>query len=154
MDKITNSMNRYVTAGSLYSSEDCLLQLADDPLASVRRRVAENCRAPIAVLLKLATDPSSEVRIAVAENPRTPESVLEKLVNDFSVDVRYGMAENAMLPEHHLAVLCNDENPYVAHRAKSTLRRLEAPGTVLRLVCDRFDKGAEILECMWQVRIS
>lgn len=120
-----DSLNeKYIRAGSPSTPLSVLMQLANDEIDNVRRRVGENLNTPIEILNTLARDESYEVRIAVGENPNTPLSTLKLLVNDQHVDVRYAMAENPSLPPAILQLLADDENPYVNHRANRTLRLL------------------------------
>jgi hypothetical protein len=88
-------------------------------------RIAENPRSSAETLRKLAGNESVSVRTAVAENYDAPVDVHKKLAQDECVDVRFAVAENANLPPDILEVLIRDENPYVAHRAQTTLTRLE-----------------------------
>jgi hypothetical protein len=47
-----------------------------------------------------------------------------RLARDESPDVRLRLAESYTVPIAVLRVLSEDENPYVAHRAHRTMRRL------------------------------
>jgi hypothetical protein len=49
---------------------------------------------------------------------------LNKLAFDENPDVRYEIAEDANTPFELLRMMTEDENPYVAERAKRTLKRL------------------------------
>ncbi|MFA7341043.1 MAG: hypothetical protein WC028_29940 [Candidatus Obscuribacterales bacterium] len=46
------------------------------------------------------------------------------LANDLSCDVRFALAENHNIDSDILAILAEDENPYVAWRARKTIKRL------------------------------
>ena len=88
-------------------------------------RIAENPRSGAETLRKLAGNESVSVRAAVAENYDAPADVHRQLAQDECVDVRFAVAENANLPPDILEILIRDDNPYVAHRAQTTLTRLE-----------------------------
>jgi hypothetical protein len=94
----------------------------------ILEKVANNSATGDGTLRRLAEHEHSEVRRAVAENSLLDEGTLNKLVQDVSTDVRYTLAENHLLPVALLIQLSNDENPYVAYRAETTLRRVTELG--------------------------
>lgn len=105
------------------ASSRALSRLAKSKLEQILVRVAENANTPEDVLCDLALSQFSEVRAAVADNPNTPPRALFLLVMDADVDVRYSIAENHNAPAAVLQLLSQDENPYVACRAASTMKR-------------------------------
>jgi hypothetical protein len=64
------------------------------PEPELRRAVAVNPNAPMAVLAVLACDPDKEVRLAVAKSPAATPQILACLAVDESEDVRHAVAEN------------------------------------------------------------
>lgn len=88
-------------------------------------RIAENPRSAAQTLRKLAGNESVSVRTALAENYDAPADVHRSLAHDECVDVRFAVAENANLPPDILEILARDDNPYIAHRAQTTLTRRE-----------------------------
>jgi hypothetical protein len=104
---------------------------SQDPDPKVRLALSENPGACKAILRILASDENEDVRIGVAENPNVPKSVLARIVRDRSLDVRYALASNAQMPSWVLNILVDDDNPYIACRAETTLRRVA--NNVLRL---------------------
>jgi hypothetical protein len=62
--------------------------------------------------------------MAVADHLNTPEDVLMLLAADDNADVRYAIAENHNISRMVLNKLLDDPNPYVVHRAQTTLERL------------------------------
>lgn len=103
---------------------EILEQLAIGGSAALLERIAEHPQATRPLLTVLATHAHAEVRSAVADNSNTPEEIVLALARDECADVRFAIAENARTPVPILGLLADDENPYVAHRAKSTLTRL------------------------------
>lgn len=99
--------------------------------AKLLERIAENPRTPGETLERLAQSAIPSVRIAVAENAKTPSAILATLAVDFDADVRYTLAENAQLPLEVLSQLSDDSNPYVSHRASSTLHKLSATSATI-----------------------
>jgi|SRR5277367_4986347 len=120
----------YLVAGSLATARSKLALLAQSELPRVRARVAENANCPANVLSRLAQDLDAEVRLSVAYNPKVPLILLESLVEDECPDVLYALAEDHNLATSLLNKLSQNDNPYVAQRAKQTLRRLEPADTV------------------------
>ncbi len=114
----------YISAGAVDTSEAELRCLGKSGVAAVRRRVAENPGAPADLLLEMASDLDSQVRMAVGMNRSTDSSIIAKLIYDDSVDVRYRLASASYLSVRLLKELTEDANPYVADRAKRTLRLL------------------------------
>ena len=64
------------------------------PAPELRRAVAANPNAPMAVLAVLSCDPDKEVRLAVAKSPAATPQILACLAVDESEDVRHAVAEN------------------------------------------------------------
>lgn len=107
---------------------EALSRLAKSKIEQVLVRVAENSNTPQDTLCDLALSDSADVRAAVADNQNTPARALFLLAMDKDLDVRYSIAENHNAPPAVLQLLTQDENPYVACRASSTLKRaLEYP---------------------------
>jgi len=102
---------------------EALSRLAKSKIEQVLVRVAENANTPKDVLCDLALSDSAEVRSAVADNQNTPARALFLLAMDKDLDVRYSIAENHNAPLAVLQLLSQDENPYVACRAVSTMKR-------------------------------
>lgn len=88
-------------------------------------RIAENRATDVTTLTRLACHESSNVRGAVADNVNAPLDIVRILGSDQSVDVRYVVAENHHLPPELLETLVEDDNPYVAARARRTLKNLQ-----------------------------
>jgi hypothetical protein len=120
----TFSSADYLTAGSIYTSRNKLVALAQSQQPRVRGRVAENPSCPIFLLARLVYDLNPEVRLSVASNPKAPAIFLELLSEDDCPDVLLGLAEDPNLADALLEKLSRNENPYVSHRAKQTLKRL------------------------------
>jgi hypothetical protein len=95
-------------------------------------RIAEHPNVSPFLLEILASHPSPDVRAAVAENPNVPDRILADLCNDIHDDVRYRIAENASTSAERLMNLAEDPNPYVAHRARLTLMKVDAPHGLLQ----------------------
>jgi hypothetical protein len=89
------------------------------------RRLAEHANLSPAALYALSEHEDHQVRAALADNPSSPRSLLEKLCRDTHADVRYFLAESYTLDLDLISSLLEDENPYVAQRARNTLRRRE-----------------------------
>jgi hypothetical protein len=66
----------------------------------------------------------SELQIAVADHPDTSADVLYELARNSNPDVRFAIAENHNADVELLRMLSEDDNPFVAARARKTLRRL------------------------------
>lgn len=64
------------------------------PEPELRKAVAANPNAPMAVLAVLACDPDKEVRLAVAKSPAATPQILDCLAFDESEDVRHAVVEN------------------------------------------------------------
>ena len=75
-----------------YPLDDSPLDRFPEP--ELRRAVAANPNAPMAVLAVLACDPDKEVRLAVAKSPAATPQVLDCLAVDELEDVRQAVAEN------------------------------------------------------------
>lgn len=125
----TNSSLPYFTLAKLrlaahpQANPRTLSRLAKSNTEQILVRVAENANTPQDVLCDLALSESAEVRAAVADNTNTPPRALFLLVMDADLDVRYSIAENHNAPAAVLQLLTQDENPYVACRAASTMKR-------------------------------
>lgn len=92
------------------------------------REISKNVVTPAYVLRRLATSCDPELRMAVADHLNTPEDVLLLLADDHNSDVRYAIAENHNISRYVLNKMRDDCNPYVAHRAETTLARLSNNG--------------------------
>jgi hypothetical protein len=88
-------------------------------------QAAEDPSAPSDILCMLAASCNVEVRMAVADNLSASLDTLLMLAQDESEDLRYQLAENHNIDKGILNLLAEDSNPYVAHRAQRTLRRLK-----------------------------
>ena len=77
-----------------YPLDDSPLDRFPEP--ELRRAVAANPNAPMAVLAVLACDPDKEVRLAVAKSSAATPQILACLAVDESEDVRHAVAENPM----------------------------------------------------------
>ncbi len=86
--------------------------------------LAEQTLTSPAVLNALARHSDVDVRIAVAENRMTPIETVMALSRDENLDLRFAIAENHNLNVEILNVLMGDSNPFIAERAKRTIRRL------------------------------
>ncbi|MBX9950438.1 MAG: hypothetical protein K2Y39_14820 [Candidatus Obscuribacterales bacterium] len=106
-----------------HARSEALARLAKGKIEQVLVRVAENANTSQDVLCDLALSDSAEVRAAVADNQNTPARALFLLAMDKDLDVRYSIAENHNAPPAVLQLLSQDENPYVACRAVSTMKR-------------------------------
>lgn len=116
----------YLRAGQWKISRKMMVSLAESPVASVRRRVAENPKTPREILCNLAKDLDPEVRIAAAQNNGLPRKKLMEMIEDECDDVRYALAADPLIPTDSLMRLTEDANPYVACRAAATLQNLAA----------------------------
>jgi hypothetical protein len=120
----TAAFNRYIAAGSVYTTPIVLRHLAQSADKEIRARVAANPNIPREVADLLARDPDADVRIAVSENTAFAFEYLELFVTDESPDVRFAIAENFDTPSEILLRLASDENPYVAMRARKTYAKM------------------------------
>jgi hypothetical protein len=111
----------YIAAGSETVRPGDLELLSRSEFENVRRRVAENEKAPQRILAALSKDECVDIRIAVGLNRATSADVLNCLVMDESVDLRYALAETHYLPLGILQILTEDENSYVRMRAMRTI---------------------------------
>jgi len=124
-----NSLLPYITLAKLrlaahpHARSEVLTKLAKSKNEQVLVRVAENTNTPEKVLCDLALCEFADVRAAVADNKNTPQRALLLLATDKDLDVRYSIAENYNAPQPVLQLLAQDENPYVACRAVSTMKR-------------------------------
>ncbi len=91
------------------------------------------------ILEMLAAHQSPDVRAAVAGNCNVPVEVLNELCNDAHPDVRYNIAENPCISQDVLIRLTSDSNPYVAHRAMTTLMRMDQAGGTLKNFIQRMN---------------
>lgn len=114
------AFNRYIAAGSVYTTPSVLRHLARDTDSSIRRRVAENPNIPQELIEELLHDADVDVRIGLTENPTIAVDYVELFIADESPDVRFSVAANPLAPDEVLLRLATDENPYVAHRAWKT----------------------------------
>lgn len=99
--------------------------MAGDDTITWIREISRNVVTPAYVLRRLAASADPELRTAVADHLNTPEEVLLVLADDASAEVRYAIAENHNISRSVLQKLKNDRNPYVAHRALTTLTRIK-----------------------------
>ncbi len=120
-----NWLENYLKAGNRETSKDDLKKLANDSSTKIRMRVAENEFAPLEVLEYLSADADADVRSAVATNSAAPARLVEILANDADATVRHAIAENPSTLPSILVALSADGNPYVACRARKTLRALD-----------------------------
>lgn len=95
----------------------------DKPLNWVRN-ISRNAATTAEILCQLAASLDQELKMAVADDLSTPEELLLLLAEDESADLRYAIAENHNIGRKVLSKLLDDPNPYVAHRAQTTLGRL------------------------------
>ncbi len=137
-DNIWHSVNDPQTEASVLES---LVGEAEKHLPLLRR-LAEHPRLPAAALQALSEHDDCEVRAAVAAKESASLELLSKLIRDSSADVRYCLAESYTLPTNLLAILLEDENPYVSHRARTTLRRQEVH-VVATIPVNRNDSGID-----------
>jgi hypothetical protein len=139
----SGAFNRYIAAGSVYTTPSVLRHLAQDPDKSIRRRVAENPNIMQEIVDILLQDAEIDVRIGLAENPSVGMRYVELFLHDESPDVRFSIADNPLTPGDVLLRLATDENPYVAIRARKTyatvnphaaheIAQLTAPPTTVR----------------------
>lgn len=87
-------------------------------------RIAENPRTHSTTLARLSMHDEPAVRAAVAENLNTSIKTIWKLARDPHCDVRFRVAESYSVPLAVLKVLSEDANPFVAHRAQTTIYRI------------------------------
>jgi hypothetical protein len=124
-----------------------LHSLVDGAPTPMIERIAENPNATTALLTQLASHACPEVRAAVAENSNTPQQIVFDLAQDECLDVRYGIAENPHMPLVVLDMLAHDENPYVAHRARLTIHRVQfVPRTPLPMPARQDDESQMLQE--------
>jgi hypothetical protein len=114
------AFNRYIAAGSAYTTPSVLMHLARDANSAIRRRVAENPNIPADLVAVLLQDTDVDVRIGLTENPVVSVDYVELFMNDDSPDVRFSVAASPHTPGEVLLRLATDENPYVALRARKT----------------------------------
>jgi hypothetical protein len=88
-------------------------------------KLASDDTTSSSVLRRLCAEGDCLIRQVIAENPNTPIDVIWKLTKDSDVDIRYVLAENHNIGIEALGSLAEDENPYVASRAQTTLKRMQ-----------------------------
>lgn len=120
----TAAFNRYIAAGSVYTTPSVLRHLAQAADKELRVRVASNPSIPRDVVDILIRDRETDVRIALSENPSVVFEYLEMFICDESPDVRFAIAEKFDTPNEVLLRLAADENPYVAMRARKTYAKM------------------------------
>lgn len=98
---------------------------AGDSTLSWIREISRKDVTPAYVLGRLAASSDSELRIAVADHVSTSEETLLLLADDENADVRYAIAENHNISRKVLDKLKDDPNPHIAHRAQTSLARLD-----------------------------
>ncbi len=114
---------------------EILEHLARSDNEQLLERIAEHPNVNPYILELLSAHQSPEVRAAVAGNCNVPAEVLDELCNDTHPDVRYNIAENPCISQEVLNKLTADSNPYVAHRAQTTLMRMDrASGTLKNFI--------------------
>jgi hypothetical protein len=119
--------------------------LVEGAVRAMLERIAENPSATATLLIRLACHDCPEVRAAVAENTNTPQQIVFDLAQDECLDVRYSIAENPHMPLVVLDMLAHDDNPYVAHRARLTIHRVQfVPRTPLAMP-ERHEEESQIL---------
>ena len=116
---------------------------AMDASALKRRQmlIAESPNATPEILAELSMSSFADVKEAVAEHPLCPVSILVNLAEDDSLDVKYALAENHTMPFIVLEKLSNDDNPFVAMRAKRTMRRVLFDNVVCLEIPENDDEG-------------
>jgi len=93
--------------------------------SSWAKTIAEHADTSSYVLGVLASHADVDVRELVADHLSTLPETIKLLAKDTSVDLRYAIAENHNIDEDVLMMLTEDDNPFVAHRARKTLKRLQ-----------------------------
>jgi hypothetical protein len=111
---------------------ELLEHLAKTDNERLLERIAEHPNLSPFLLEILASHPLPGVRAAVAGNPNVPADVLMSLCNDGHDDVRYSIAENPSMSPEILDYLVEDSNPFVAHRARLTLMKMNEPHGLLQ----------------------
>jgi len=111
---------------------ELLERLATTDNERLLERIAEHPNLSPFLLEILASHPSPDVRAAVAENPNVTAEILTALCNDSHDDVRYSIAENPSMSPDTLSMLIEDSNPFVAHRARLTLMKMDEPHGILQ----------------------
>ena len=87
------------------------------------RRAAEHPRVSVELLTVLSTHVDPEIRAAVVDNHQTSTDLHWKLAQDSCDDVRYAVAESYIVNTEVLSSLLEDSNPYICHRARTTLKK-------------------------------
>ncbi|MDP3509881.1 MAG: hypothetical protein Q8T09_18060 [Candidatus Melainabacteria bacterium] len=87
------------------------------------RRAAEHPRVSVELLTVLSTHLDPEIRAAVVDNHQTSTDLHWKLAQDSCDDVRYAVAESYVVNMEVLSSLLEDSNPYICHRAQTTLKK-------------------------------
>lgn len=82
--------------------------LAQDPVSTVRSRVANNYNTPSTTLERLSADPVGKVRYMTATNHNTPPDVLRQLTYDVVPQVRVAVARSRFTPPDSLERLALD----------------------------------------------
>ena len=96
--------------------------------------VAEHHDTSADALRELALHSDVGVRTAVADNQNTQLETVMQLAQDADLDLRYAIAENHNIDQIVLNMLAGDSNPFVAHRAKKTLARVQGTSTLPCLI--------------------
>ena len=120
----TAAFNRYIAAGSVYTTPSVLRHLSRATDKEIRSRVASNPNIPRDVVDILIRDIEVDVRIALSDNSAVSADYIELFVQDESADVRFAVAEKFDTPSEVLLRLAADENPYVAMRARKTYAKV------------------------------
>jgi hypothetical protein len=92
----------------------------------LQKRVAEHAGAAPETLDQLAVHDHHEVRASLADNQNISLQLQWQLARDPHPDVRFATAQSYHIDPDVLASLLDDDNPFVVHRAKTTLQRISA----------------------------
>ncbi len=87
------------------------------------RRAAEHPQVTLDVIIALSQHEDPEVRAAVVDHHQTSADLHWRLATDDSADVRYAIAESYLVDMDVISSLLEDANPYVSHRARTTLKK-------------------------------
>jgi hypothetical protein len=86
--------------------------------------VAQNPKAPPAVLAWLAAHRNPHIRAAVAKNPNSPLETRWVLARDQEASIRYSIAENLGTSTEILRELSRDRNSLIASTAQTSLQTI------------------------------
>ena len=105
---------RRALAGNPNAAVALLEILVKDEDEGVRSLTAKNPNTPVASLELLAMDEHKDIRCSVAGNPNTPATLLEMLAKDTGQNVRCSVASNPNTLFAVLNALSNDADPWVS----------------------------------------